>query len=90
MERNTVLNIQTERVSFQEVIEFVQLNRSFKSQVYINKHNQQFNGNSITSMMRVLLTAKVGEHFIVNVIGEHADSEIIDIIKLLEKTVSFN
>ncbi|WP_096188930.1 HPr family phosphocarrier protein [Evansella halocellulosilytica] len=80
MEKNIILNMPSERLTYQKIIEFVQLNSMFKSDVYLINNNQRFNAKSIISMVGVLLTAEAGKQFIINVKGQNAEKDIDEII----------
>ncbi|OIJ09339.1 hypothetical protein BKP35_16855 [Anaerobacillus arseniciselenatis] len=80
MEKMVVFQIPSVGLSLQRIIEFVQLNTLFQSEIYLIKNKQRFNAKSITSIVSVVFTSKKEEEFIISVKGQNAEKDINKII----------
>ncbi|MGO4890030.1 HPr family phosphocarrier protein [Anaerobacillus sp. MEB173] len=62
-----------------KILEFVRLNSTFESEIYLLKNNGKYNAKSVLGIMGVFLTASIGDKFIVQATGNDANEAMAKI-----------
>lgn len=85
MEKKRVFSVPEGGFTVQKTVEFVQLNSTFTSEVFIEKNMKVFNAKSILGLMSLLIPSKAGKKFTIIATGEDAEESIQQIINFIEK-----
>ncbi|SEM22071.1 phosphotransferase system HPr (HPr) family [Mesobacillus persicus] len=85
MEKKRIFSVPEGGFTVQKTVEFVQLNSTFTSEVFIEKNKKIFNAKSILGLMSLLIPSKAGKKFTIIAKGEDAVETIKQITNFIEK-----